>query len=252
MLFGLIHVLLPGHRALLPVFYFIAEDAEWHQGVFAGLAVALLQTTAAFFFATASGEAAAGLGEGLQTLVDAVYASGIARLSAVLMSVLGLALTVLKLRDGLQAGRHFQEERILGRLKSVSDEIDPNGQDPAREMIVQHRREGRRRRYRGAVLFPSMLVAAVMPAPGAVALMSGALERGHTALGIIGLVGYALGAATALTGASLIVMAVKNGGLALFRARTAQVAQVILQVLGAASILALAVSALNAAFGMGL
>jgi ABC-type nickel/cobalt efflux system permease component RcnA len=236
---------------VLPAVYFIAEETEWRHGVVAVVGLAVVQTAAALFFVPGPEGAELGLTAGLRPLVEAVRVSGVARVAAVISAVLGIGLTTVKLRDGLRAGRHFQEERILGRLKSVSDEIDPEGHDPAREMIFQHRREGRRRRYRGALLLPAMVLAAIIPAPGGVSIMSTAVGSGQPALGMFGLAGYVIGLAVALTAVSLAVIAAKNGGLFLLRPRAARVVHMIVELLGAAAVLVLAVAALNAAFGAG-
>ncbi len=247
-LYGLLHAFLPGHRKTLLVAYFLAEDAEPHRGVIAGVVFAALQGTAAVVVVLGASELlASSVPDGVERIDDVIDSIGL--ISAALIGALGLALTGIKAWEAVAARHHHQEERILSKLKTVSDDIDPDHHDPAREMIYDHRRAGRRRRIREGVLFPAMLIAGILPSSGTAVLMVTAVSLGTVGLGVLGAIAMSAGTAVTLAGIAVGTIVLRSRLLLLLRARIAHIVGVVVELAAALLVLAFAAILLIPALG---
>ncbi|MFP4483569.1 MAG: hypothetical protein ACLFO1_04680 [Spirochaetaceae bacterium] len=236
-LYGLVHSLLPGHRKTLLFSYFLAEDAEPLHGVIAGALLAALQGVVAVVVVLAVSGAAE------SSFVSDVANAGrtVHLVSAALILALGLFLTALKVKEAVATRHHYHEEHILSKLKTVSDDIDPDHHDPARTMIYEHRRAGRRRRATEGVLVPAMLIAGATPCWGGAALMISAVSLGVVPVGIAGAFGIALGTAVTLSGIAVVTIVLKSRLLLLLRSRAAHIVRVILELAAALLLLSFGV-----------
>lgn len=224
LLMGALATLLPGARKGLVFSYFVSEEAEWQQALLTGFLLALLQ---------------GGAGVVLVLIAGSEVGAAAARLAGAglwIMLAFGVGLLVLKVWRAVALARHFKEEQILARLRSVSETIDPDHNDPAREMIFHHRREGRRRRALGGVLTPLMVLSGALAAPWALALTTAAAGSGRAGLAVGLILAAAAGAGLAYGVVAVAATLGKNGLLWLFRIRVAYQVQAGLEILGAAAI----------------
>lgn len=235
-LLGMTAALLPGRRKTLLATYLLAEDMELLRGVAAAALIALLQA-AVGVIVVLTAESLAGVSGTIATTSSAV------------ILLFGLIMTFFKGKDAVTAWRHNREESVLSKLKTVSDEIDPEHHDPARDMIFQHRRAGRRRRSREHAFLPVMTLAALVPSPVAVIIAGRAAEGGAVLLGLVAVLAAALGAVLVFAAVAALVIGVKNGALMRLRARTARTVQVVVELLAAVGILAFGVVLVLSPFG---
>ncbi|NBC29667.1 MAG: hypothetical protein GVY29_06705 [Spirochaetes bacterium] len=235
-LLGMVAALLPGRRKTLLATYLLAEDIELLKGVAAGALVALLQGALGAIVVLAA--------EAIATV-----SASIATITSVVILLFGLILTSFKVKDAVTTWRHAREESVLSKLKTVSDEIDPEHHDPARDMIFQHRRAGRRRRSREHAFLPAMILGAGIPSPAAVIIAGRAAGGAALLLGLVAVLAAILGAALVFAALAALVIAVKNGGLMRLRARTARTVQVVVELLAAAGIASYGLVLLLSSFG---
>jgi nickel/cobalt exporter len=173
--YGLLHALGPGHRKLALAAYFIARPARPLQGVKAGLSVALLHAAAALLAIY-----------GLYYLFTRTVTTAFAAVSSVLelgsytaITLLGLILFILALRDALRRGGQSEQAGADGKKLT-------------------------------AIILSSGLV----PCPGTALILIFCLSQGLPGLGVLAALAMSLGMAVVTVSVSLAAILGKQGLLA--------------------------------------
>jgi len=174
--YGLLHALGPGHRKLALAAYFIARPARALQGVTAGLSVALLHAASAILAIY-----------GLFYLFTRTVTTGFAAVSSILelgsyaaITLLGLILFILALRDALRRGTQSEQAGADGKKLA-------------------------------AIILSSGLV----PCPGTALILIFCLSQGQPGLGVLAALAMSLGMAVITVSVSLAAILGKQGLLAI-------------------------------------
>ncbi|NBB90391.1 MAG: hypothetical protein GVY23_04180 [Spirochaetes bacterium] len=233
--YGTLQAVFVGHRKLLLLSYFLAEDARPMQGMLAGTAVAFLQV---------------GIAVGVVFLARFVLDTDAATMAAdtvawlrpatgALMAVLAAVLLVLRGIEYLRTREDWHEEKHISKLRPLDKRIDPNNEDPAVQLAVAHARKLRRRRHAEAPWLPVVIIAALAPSPSAVAATSYALGIGSPAVALVASAAVFVGLAVTLIALSVVTIVVKERLIDALGSRAAHFTHFGIEVAGAAAMLVL-------------
>jgi nickel/cobalt transporter (NicO) family protein len=226
-LYGVVHALLPGHRKTLLFSYFLSSDARPVHAVIAGSLLGVLHAFAAVVLVV-----------GGYYLLELSLSGTIARVdvfmqrvSAVLILILGAVLLFLKIRELIHEASH-EHEHIVEGLKPIAKEIDPDGIDPSRQLLYDHKREfsARDERARG---LPAIIISGIIPCPGSALVLLFSLSVGVLWAGVIAVTSISIGMALALTLLSLATIFLKDRIVRFFHGHLGHLVHAGVELLGA-------------------
>ncbi len=181
-IYGVIHSILPGHRKVLLVSYFLARDAKPITGVVAGVALAAVHAAAAvivvlvayYVVRTSIGATVVRAGAAVQSV------------TAGLVLIAGVVLLVLTVRE-IRSHRHGAHS---------------HGADAA---LLETQGSGRSQR-----LLPVIIISGLVPCPGSSMIMLFAVSVGVVALGLIAVGSFAVGMAIVFSAICVATILVKE------------------------------------------
>ncbi|SIQ34665.1 ABC-type nickel/cobalt efflux system, permease component RcnA [Alkalispirochaeta americana] len=187
--YGVIHSLLPGHRKVLLVSYFMAETARPLTGLIAGFSLAAVHAGAAVLVVL-----------GAYFLVETSLSATVAQASmaihlttSVLVLLVGLVMLVLKIREARHGhGEDHGHEEDHGSGCGCQGTAQGDRPDSSRKLL------------------PVIVLSGLVPCPGSSMIMIFALSVGVLALGLIAVGAFAVGMALSLSGVCIATIFVKE------------------------------------------
>lgn len=226
--YGFVHAMLPGHRKTLLFSYFLSSDARPIHAVVAGGLLGLLHALSAVALIV-----------GGYYLLQLSLSGAIAnidlfmqRLSGILILLLGVVLLVIKLIE-LIAEMRSKHDHLVEGLATVTKELDPEGKDPTRELLYEHRRENSRSTRRQARTLPAIIVSGVIPCPGSALVLLFSLSVGVLWAGVVAVLSISVGMALALILLSLATIFLKDRIVRLFHGRAGHLVHAGVELFGA-------------------
>ncbi|WP_018525661.1 hypothetical protein [Alkalispirochaeta alkalica] len=212
--YGVIHSLLPGHRKVLLVSYFMAGTARPLTGLVAGFSLAAVHAGAAVMVVL-----------GAYFLVETSLSATVAQASlaihlttSVLVLLVGLVMLVLKIREARGHGHshdhgHHHDHSHAGDLAGEHDLADEHDQaDEVRHGSGCGCTAALRKRPADTSrkLLPVIVLSGIVPCPGSSMIMIFALSVGVLALGLVAVGAFAVGMALSLSGVCIATIFVKE------------------------------------------
>ncbi len=195
--YGVIHSLLPGHRKTVLLAYFLAHDAPRRHGVLAGVILAALHAI------TALGLVFVGysvLHWSLSATVEQATAV-ISRITASFAVLLGTALIVLQLRELLGKDHDHHNHHHHHHACEPQSTAAHQSTAPHRSSFAdQVSRIG---------LLPALIVAGVVPCPGATGVLLIAVAIGAIPAGVVVVLSMSVGMAFTLTLLTVLTITLK-------------------------------------------
>lgn len=187
-IYGVIHSILPGHRKVLLVSYFLARDARPITGVIAGVALAVVHAAAAvivvlvayYVVRTSIGATVVRAGVAVQTV------------TAGLVLAAGIVLLILTARE-IRSHKHGHGDHDHD---THSDCTHDHGADPEKA--------------RSQRLLPVIVISGLVPCPGSSMIMLFAVSVGVVALGLIAVASFAVGMAIVFAALCVATILVKD------------------------------------------
>jgi nickel/cobalt transporter (NicO) family protein len=205
-IYGVIHSILPGHRKVLLISYFLARDARPITGVVAGIALALVHAAAAVIVVLAAYYV-------VSTSISATVVragAAVQSVTAVLVLVAGIVLLVLTIREIRSHGHGNGDAHSHGVVHSHSHGHHPaHGHGDAHHHVDDagtHARDpGRSQR-----LLPVIIISGLVPCPGSSMIMLFAVSVGVVTLGLIAVGSFAVGMAIVFSAICVTTILVKE------------------------------------------
>lgn len=200
-IYGVIHSILPGHRKVLLVSYFLARDARPITGVVAGVALAAVHAAAAVIVVLVAYYV-------VQVSVSATVVragTAVQSITASLVLLAGLVLLYLTIRE-IRSHGHDHDRHSHSHSHSHIDNhkhdhgghscSHSHGADPS---LVRSQR-----------LLPVIIISGLVPCPGSSMIMLFAVSVGVVTLGLIAVASFAVGMAIVFSALCVATILVKD------------------------------------------
>ncbi|TVR70924.1 MAG: hypothetical protein EA427_04975 [Spirochaetaceae bacterium] len=193
-IYGVVHSILPGHRKILLVSYFLARDARPITGVIAGIALAAVHAAAAvivvlvayYVVRTSVGATVVRAGAAVQTV------------TAGLVLVAGVVLLVLTIRE------------IRSHRRDDHDGHHHDGHHHDGHGHDGHGHGADPEKARSQRLLPVIVISGLVPCPGSSMIMLFAVSVGVVTLGLIAVASFAVGMALVFAALCVATILVKD------------------------------------------
>lgn len=198
-IYGVIHSILPGHRKVILISYFLAKDARPITGVFAGIALAVVHAAAAVIVVLVAYYV-------IQTSIGATIVrtgAAVQSVTAGFVLLAGIVLLIMTLREIRSHRRDHDGEH--GHDHDHNSDHSHGHNDSH-----NHSHGADASRSRSQRLLPVIIISGLVPCPGSSMIMLFAVSVGVVTLGLIAVGSFAVGMAIVFSGICVATILVKE------------------------------------------